>query len=296
MTSTNAPATHAPMELAQPGTVSYSCACNTGWTGVNCDQDIDECANGACPNGACPNTAGSHTCTCSTPGWTGDNCDQDINDCDPDPCVYGTCTDTGTVSYSCTCTDGFSGTNCDECEAGKGFDGSQCVDCLWPNFNNLTSHTAPCAAQTCPEGFGVTSDSGWKSDGGNCEQCATGFISPAGTGQCINKNDCGPNSCNSRGACTDGINAFTCACQTGWEGATCDTAKACTVDGANDSQQYACVNGALSGTTDQCVCTCDDGWEGNHCNQDVDECDGTLAGAIPPVHYIAIRTPIRALA
>ena len=39
-------------------------------------QDIDECQNDPCLNGAtCTNTPGSYNCTCDT-GWTGIVCDE----------------------------------------------------------------------------------------------------------------------------------------------------------------------------------------------------------------------------
>ncbi|ELU13257.1 hypothetical protein CAPTEDRAFT_47715, partial [Capitella teleta] len=51
---------------------SYECACNTpcveGYTGANCDEDIDECANDAfiCGiGGNCTNEVGSYQCNCS---------------------------------------------------------------------------------------------------------------------------------------------------------------------------------------------------------------------------------------
>merc|ERR1740117_1647482 len=44
--------------------------------------------------------------------------------------------------------------------------------------------------------------------------------------QCgININDCRPNPCKNGGRCTDGINKFTCRCQTAkWRGNTCEDA------------------------------------------------------------------------
>ncbi|XP_059170018.1 mucin-like protein [Physella acuta] len=48
---------------------SYWCTCDEGWTGRNCSEDIDECANKIQPvscreHSTCVNTAGSYTCPC----------------------------------------------------------------------------------------------------------------------------------------------------------------------------------------------------------------------------------------
>ncbi|KAH9505487.1 hypothetical protein Btru_057440 [Bulinus truncatus] len=44
-----------------------SCLCKPGWTGIGCDQDIDECSSGSyscLPNKHCNNTAGAYDCVC----------------------------------------------------------------------------------------------------------------------------------------------------------------------------------------------------------------------------------------
>jgi hypothetical protein len=59
-----------------------TCFCDPGWTGVRCDQDIDECAiaGGSCgADASCSNTPGSFACSCNA-GFTGDGFD-----CEPDP-------------------------------------------------------------------------------------------------------------------------------------------------------------------------------------------------------------------
>ena len=32
--------------------LNYECMCDEGWTGRNCDENIDECASNPCRNGA----------------------------------------------------------------------------------------------------------------------------------------------------------------------------------------------------------------------------------------------------
>ena len=72
------------------GDTVYLCQCDDGWTGANCEVDIDECAtNIPCQNGACVNTPGSWVCDCSGTGYTGELCSDDIDECLDAPCFNG---------------------------------------------------------------------------------------------------------------------------------------------------------------------------------------------------------------
>jgi hypothetical protein len=43
----------------------YLCDCQPGWTGRNCDADIDECASDPCLNNAtCTNELNAFRCAC----------------------------------------------------------------------------------------------------------------------------------------------------------------------------------------------------------------------------------------
>ncbi|XP_067863171.1 cubilin [Heptranchias perlo] len=67
--------------------------------------------NNPCVNGQCFATISSYECVCDS-GWTGTNCTQNINECASTPCQNGgTCTD-GVHSYSCTCTTDWTGLQC----------------------------------------------------------------------------------------------------------------------------------------------------------------------------------------
>ena len=107
--------------------------------------------------GSVSGTTGNCLCTCNA-GYEGDGCATDIDDCDVSPCINsGACNDL-VNDYNCACINGFSGKSCDECAAGSGFDGSACVPCENTQANNLITHDAVCANQTCSAGFGVVTD------------------------------------------------------------------------------------------------------------------------------------------
>ncbi len=49
----------------------YRCDCINGWSGVNCEQDGDQCDSSPCQNGAvCEDQFQSYQCQCA-PGYQG---------------------------------------------------------------------------------------------------------------------------------------------------------------------------------------------------------------------------------
>lgn len=70
--------------------------------------DVDECEAEPCINAhSCQNTVGDYRCKCQ-PGWSGKDCDVNINDC-VGQCQHGaTCIDL-VNDYHCACQPGFTG-------------------------------------------------------------------------------------------------------------------------------------------------------------------------------------------
>lgn len=55
-------------------------------TGPRCNEDVNECKKTPCKNGGrCINSQGSYVCKCQ-PGYSGHNCQIDIDDCTPSEC------------------------------------------------------------------------------------------------------------------------------------------------------------------------------------------------------------------
>ncbi|XP_056290732.1 cubilin [Pseudoliparis swirei] len=60
--------------VATSSASGYICDCNSGWEGVHCDQNINECSSSPCQNaGTCTDAIDGFTCSC-TAQWTGPLC------------------------------------------------------------------------------------------------------------------------------------------------------------------------------------------------------------------------------
>ena len=131
------------------------CMCPTGFTGTQCETNIDDCATNPCVNGNCTDETGGYTCVCDSL-WTGTNCDtclipncaqcnSNVNPptcqvcntgfklpfcvpvCSPSPCQNGgTCTLRGLDGFTCMCPRGWTGDTCTKCAEGFGMLNSEC--------------------------------------------------------------------------------------------------------------------------------------------------------------------------
>ncbi|XP_031803794.1 neurocan core protein [Sarcophilus harrisii] len=66
----------------QANHTSYGCSCDQGFTGENCEIDIDDCLSSPCLNGGtCIDEVNSFICLC-LPSYGGSLCDKDTEGCD----------------------------------------------------------------------------------------------------------------------------------------------------------------------------------------------------------------------
>ncbi|CAN7992735.1 unnamed protein product, partial [Ixodes hexagonus] len=132
----------------------YECNCtDTGFTGLHCEQNIDDCHPGLClHNGTCQDGVRDFSCLCPG-GYEGRSCERDVPDCSPSPCRNGAhCLERSNASlyqenylglfpepfsyasaagYLCLCPPGYNGTDCendiDDCASHNCVHG-HCVD------------------------------------------------------------------------------------------------------------------------------------------------------------------------
>ncbi|XP_052806502.1 mucin-4-like [Mya arenaria] len=275
------------------------CICNSGWQGVNCDGDINECNTPNVCNDAnkeCANTIGSYTCSCRSGYYKDANgtC-QDVNECESDQ--LNTCEQTCTNSpgsFVCSCNTGYNvdpgnALRCvdyDECDAGVSGCQQKCLnsvgrfscECYFGyrlNDDRKTCYQVQdvCAAEF-PD-FGCSHICKVENQQAFC-LCETGYELSTDNKTCIDINEClTSGSCSDTATCTNKDGGYDCACPRGKKLA--NDKRTCTVCDSNhygDNCALECNCGVGSSRCDSqtgCVCK-SDGWIGAKCDQDTDEC------------------------
>ena len=89
----------------------FICNCVSGFSGVRCQTNTDNCLQNPCQNGGtCVDGLNTFTCQCRT-GFSGNLC-QNSNFCANNPCFNGATCQTLPTTYQCLCRAGFTGLQC----------------------------------------------------------------------------------------------------------------------------------------------------------------------------------------
>lgn len=91
----------------------YRCYCPGGFTGDNCETDINECSSFPCFNyDECVDGRNGYSCICKA-GFSGTHCEVDINECASSLCQNNAiCVDLP-GDFSCECLLGYEGVFCE---------------------------------------------------------------------------------------------------------------------------------------------------------------------------------------
>ncbi|XP_031553321.1 neurogenic locus notch homolog protein 1-like isoform X4 [Actinia tenebrosa] len=211
----------------------YRCQCTSAFKGKNCDIDVDECRRMPCQNGgSCQNRPGSYFCFCPV-GFIGKNCETDINECSRNPCQNGGSCKNTNGGYSCSCRSGYQGKNCEQ-------DVNECLKRPCQNGGSCRN-TKGSYACSCRMGY----------QGKNCEQ---------------DVDECVKSPCRNGGSCLNKPGSYSCECRPGFQGKNCEK-------DIDECLRNPCQNGGTcSNTNGSYKCTCTIGFEGKDCEKDVNEC------------------------
>ncbi|XP_070174362.1 fibrillin-1-like [Littorina saxatilis] len=271
------------------------CVCKEGWTGSQCQDDVNECEENPDVCGevqVCTNTNGSYTCACQD-GYSidDDGVCQDVNECSNNTAcgAHQVCRNMpGT--FQCPCFSGYmndKGTckDMDECSLGSDNCQQKCVnvvgsyncECYYGYRLNTDRATCSQVSEPCAEVENLSCDHGCTQDDTDIAVCfcRSGYTLNSDKQTCQDVNECQDVSKKCSHTCINTAGGFTCSCPSGMvlanDGKTCVSCPAGTY-GADCSMNCSCGVG-----TSRCDavtgCLCKTGWTGDKCQHDVNECD-----------------------
>ena len=181
------------------------CLCRKGFTGLKCEENIDECAlggNQACAGGVCVDQVNGFYCSCAK--GIGLNCQQTI----PNPCTLENLNnEMQFFEVPSASSNAYL-----QCTGENVFVLSRCADNLfWDNYQNTCSierpqaRTGACSSMPCKNG-GECKDLG--SNQFECE-CKNGYNGEF----CEKMTDlCASNPCQNSGKCVSFVGGYNCIC------------------------------------------------------------------------------------
>ncbi|KAK0067663.1 fibrillin-3, partial [Biomphalaria pfeifferi] len=282
------------------------CICNKGWTGTNCNTDVDECTAllDVCPAGqVCTNTVGSYTCSCPSGYVNMTGICTDIDECADvlthscnlavEDCVNNK------GNYSCVCRSGYARNSKNTCEdldeCAKHTDNCEHLcenipgkfNCYCRYGYRLKADRASCVLEkdvcasirdvlNCTQYCTVN----WTTNVPSCF-CRSGF-DLVGKEQCIDQDECKYdylNLCSYKAGCVNTPGGYNCTCPAGQ---MLDNDKRSCVDcgtgnwGENCANDCACSGFGAATCDAKSGCVCKTGFTGQYCDIDVDECQSGL--------------------
>ncbi|CDR00207.1 unnamed protein product [Oncorhynchus mykiss] len=251
--------------------------CMPGYTGENCEMEVNECQSHPCQNGGtCIDLVGHYICSCP-PGTLGVLCEINEDDCAPPLRLRGTppkCLNNGTCvdrvgGYRCNCPPGFTGERCEgdinECHSNPCSPPTVWTASSSPTTTSVSANPASQvggaragSSQPCQNG-GACSVSSTSALGYTCT-CQLGY---AGN-NCERSMSCRELSCYNGGSCALTTRGARCTCLTGYAGPQCQHR-------SNEGcSSQPCRNGGIC--TEETsfpffLCQCAQGWTGKRCEQ-----------------------------
>ncbi|XP_032883412.1 protein jagged-2 isoform X2 [Amblyraja radiata] len=222
--------------ISQPAG-NFTCACNRGFTGTYCHENINDCTQNQCKNGGtCIDGVDSFACICPD-GWESVLCEIDFNNCNPNPCLNGGHCADRLNDFHCDCTNNWKGKTCH-------------------------SRESQCDERTCSNG-------GTCHDVGDTFRCACPPEWAGSTCNLVKDSSCIPNRCQNGGTCVGSGDSYTCVCKEGWEGQSCTQNK-------NDCNPHPCYNGGICvDGVNWFRCECAPGFAGPDCRININECQSS---------------------